>query len=211
MKQGSKEMVFILDNSGSMSGLEADTIGGFNSLIEKQRKIEGEALVSTILFNSRNETLHDRVSLTNIKPMDDKQYSVGGGTALLDALGKTIKHIESIHKYIREEDVPEHTVFVITTDGMENASCEYSIEMIKAMVESKRENGWEFVFLGANIDAIETARSYGMPFEDAANYCACKDDVVTLYDAVSERLEISRKGIKNKNRDWAKKLNKEIK
>ena len=151
MKQGLTEMVFILDNSGSMSGLEADTIGGFNSLIEKQRKIEGEALVSTILFNSRNETLHDRVSLTNIKPMDDKQYSVGGGTALLDALGKTIKHIESIHKYIREEDVPEHTVFVITTDGMENASCEYSIEMIKAMVESKRENGWEFVFLGANI------------------------------------------------------------
>lgn len=211
MKQGLTEMVFILDNSGSMSGLEADTIGGFNSLIEKQRKIEGEALVSTILFNSRTKTLHDRVSLTNIKPMDEKQYSVGGGTALLDALGKTIKHIESIHKYIREEDVPERTVFVITTDGMENASCEYSIEMIKAMVESKKENGWEFVFLGANIDAIETAKSYGMLCEDAANYCACKDDVVTLYDAVSERLEMSRKGIKNKNRDWAKKLNKEIK
>ena len=206
MKQDLTEMVFILDNSGSMSGLEKDTIGGFNSMIEKQRKVKGEALVTTVLFNTFSEFLHDRVKLEDVKPMDDTQYQVGGSTALMDALGETIERIEFIHKYIREEDVPEHTIFVITTDGMENASRKYTIGKIRELVEKKKASGWEFVFLGANIDAIKTAESYGMDQNDAAMFLACDEGVDLLYDSVSERLCMARMKANSHNRLWAKRL-----
>ena len=155
MKKGLTEIVFILDKSGSMSGLEADTIGGYNSFLEKQKKVEGEAFVSTVLFSDRNEVVHDRVPIEKIEPMNEQQYSVGGCTALLDAIGGAVHHIGNVHKYAREEDRPEHTVFVITTDGQENFSREYSYEKIKKMVKRQQEKyGWEFIFLGANMDAI---------------------------------------------------------
>ncbi len=171
MKKGLTELVFILDRSGSMSGLEADTIGGFNSLIGKQKQEEGEAYVTTVLFDNKIETLHDRVDLKKIEPMNEKQYFVRGSTALLDAVGSTIRHISRVHKYAREEDRPEKTLFIITTDGMENASRHYSYEEVRRMVEHEKEKyGWEFLFLGANIDAVETAGRFGIRANRAVNY-----------------------------------------
>ena len=156
MRKNLTEIVFILDRSGSMSGLERDTIGGFNSMIEKQKKAEGEALISTVLFDNVSEVLHDRVNAKDIQPMTDRDYTVRGCTALLDAIGGAISHIGNVHKYAREEDRPEKTLFVITTDGMENVSSHYSYERVKKMVKRQQEKyGWEFLFLGANIDAIE--------------------------------------------------------
>ncbi len=169
-KNNITEIVFILDRSGSMGGLESDTIGGFNSMIAKQKKEDGECYVTTVLFDSMVETLHDRVKLSEIKDMTDKEYFVRGSTALLDAIGRTIKHIGNIHKYVREEDVPAHTIFVITTDGMENSSREYSSDKVKKMIEKKKAKGWEFLFLGANIDAVETAKHFGIEKERAVNY-----------------------------------------
>ena len=155
MKKNLTEIVFILDRSGSMSGLEADTIGGFNSMIAKQKKQDGEALVSTVLFDNVSEVIHDRVNIRDIQPMTDRDYTVRGCTALLDAIGEAIHHIGNIHKYARPEDVPEHTLFIITTDGMENASRFYSSDRVKQMIErQKAKYGWEFLFLGANIDAV---------------------------------------------------------
>ena len=171
MKKGLTEIVFILDRSGSMSGLEKDTIGGFNTTIEKQKKEEGEAIVSTVLFDNDMEVLHDRVSLEKIAPLTDKEYYARGCTALLDAIGGAIHHIGNVHKYARDEDRPEKTIFVITTDGYENASRKYSSDRVKQMVErQKQKYGWEFIFLGANIDAVETARNFGIDEERAANY-----------------------------------------
>lgn len=164
------ELVFILDRSGSMSGMESDTIGGFNSMIEKQKKIDEPCLVSTVLFNNMSEVIHDRVDLKEIKKMTCDDYIVGGCTALNDAIGQSIKHIERVHKYIRKEDVPAHTMFVITTDGFENASHKYSRKQVKDMIEAKKQLGWEFLFIGANIDAEETAIEYGIDKEFAANY-----------------------------------------
>ena len=163
MKKNLTELVFILDQSGSMSGLESDTIGGFNAMIEKQKKADGEALVSTVLFSDSSRVLHDRVDIRKIEPMTEQQYSVGGCTALIDAIGSAIHHIGNVHKYIRDEDVPEHTIFVITTDGMENASHMYSSDEVKAMVKREKEKyGWEFMFLGANIDAVSVASRMGI-------------------------------------------------
>ena len=163
MRKGLTEVIFILDRSGSMSGLEADTIGGFNSMIEKQKKEEGEAYISTVLFDDTTEVLYDRVPVEKVDPMNDKQYYVRGCTALLDALGGAIHHIGNVHKYAREEDRPEKTLFIITTDGMENASRQYSYDKVKKMVEKqKKKYGWEFLFLGANIDSIEVARKFGI-------------------------------------------------
>ncbi len=171
MKQGLTEIVFILDRSGSMSGLESDTIGGFNAFIEKQKKGEGDAYVSTVLFSDENQVIHDRVPLDKIEPMNDTQYSVGGCTALLDAIGGAINHIGNIHKYAREEDVPEKTIFVITTDGQENSSREYDYAKIKAMIEKQQEKyKWEFLFLGANIDAIGEAGKLGIRSDRAVRY-----------------------------------------
>ena len=180
------ELVFILDRSGSMSGLEADTIGGFNAMIEKQKKQKGECYVSTVLFDGVSEVLHDRVRLSEIKPMTDKDYTVRGCTALLDALGGAIHHIGNVHKYARPEDVPENTMFVITTDGMENASRKYSSEKVKAMIERQKEKyGWEFLFIGANIDAVETAARYGIGADRAVNYNADKKGTSIVYDTVA--------------------------
>ncbi|MBR5231868.1 MAG: VWA domain-containing protein [Clostridia bacterium] len=171
MKKNLTELVFILDRSGSMSGLESDTIGGFNAMLEKQKKAEGEAYVTTVLFNNRLVTVHDRVDLQQISPMTEKDYTVGGCTALLDAVGETVKHIADIHKYAREEDVPEHTLFVITTDGMENASRRYTAADVKKMIEEKKEkNGWEFIFFGANIDVVEAAEDIGIDADHAVEY-----------------------------------------
>ena len=155
------ELVFILDRSGSMGGLEEDTIGGFNSMIEKQKKQAGECLVSTVLFDHEISTLHDRVPLADIPPMTEDDYVVRGCTALIDAIGMTVSHIEQVHRYIRKEDVPAHTMFVITTDGMENASKEYSSDKVKRMIEKKKRQGWEFLFIGANIDVEKISEDLG--------------------------------------------------
>lgn len=173
MKKNLTEIVFILDRSGSMRGLEGDTIGGFNAMIEKQKKEPGEALISTILFDNVSEVIHDRVPVQQVAPMTDGDYFVRGCTALLDAISGAIHHIENVHKYAREEDVPEHTLFVITTDGMENASRSYDSERVKRMIERrKEEDDWEFLFLGANIDAVETAKRFGIGADRAVNYHA---------------------------------------
>ena len=181
------ELVFILDRSGSMSGLEADTIGGFNSMIEKQRKEDGECYVSTVLFDNDCEVLHDRVKLSEIKPITDEEYTVRGCTALIDAIGGAIHHICNVHKYARPEDVPAHTMFIITTDGQENASHHYTSERVKKMIERQKERyGWEFLFIGANIDAVETAARYGISKDRAVNYNADEKGTRILYDAVAD-------------------------
>ena len=171
MREKKTELVFVLDRSGSMSGLERDTIGGFNAMIERQKREAGEAVVSTVLFDSASEVIHDRVDIRRIQPMTEEQYRVGGCTALLDALGGAIRHIGSVHKHTREEERPGHTLFVITTDGMENASRHYGGEQVRQMIgRQKARYGWEFLFLGANIDAVETAARFGIDASHAANY-----------------------------------------
>lgn len=186
MKNNITELVFILDRSGSMSGLEGDTIGGFNSMIEKQKKLSGKAYVSTILFDNVSEVIHDRVSLEKVEPMTENDYYVRGCTALLDAIGSAIHHIGNIHKYARKEDVPEHTLFVITTDGMENASRNYDLKTVRKMIEQQQKKyGWEFLFIGANIDAVQTAGSFGIPKNRAVNYNADSEGTRVVYESVS--------------------------
>lgn len=189
MKKQLTEIIFILDRSGSMCGLEADTIGGFNSLIAKQKKEDGEALISTILFDDCTEVLHDRVPLNRIKPMTEEDYYVRGCTALMDALGKAIKHINTIHKYARVEDRPNKTIFIITTDGKENASRQYSSERVKKMVEERKSKyGWEFLFLGANIDAVETAGHFGISKDRAVNYHSDAEGTALNYEVLSDAI-----------------------
>ena len=189
MKNNVTELVFILDRSGSMSGFESDTIGGFNSTIEKQKKGEGKVYVSTVLFDNVSEVIHDRVDINEIKPMTRNDYEVYGGTALFDAIGGAIHHIGNIHKYARPEDVPEHTIFIITTDGMENASANYTNKDIKAKIKRQREKyGWEFIFLAANIDAVETAENIGIRRDRAANYTQTNKGVERSYYAMSEAI-----------------------
>lgn len=189
MKKNLTEIVFILDRSGSMAGLEADTIGGFNAMIEKQKPQSGEAYISTVLFDNHCEVIHDRVKLEDIQPMTEKEYYVRGCTALLDAIGGAIHHIGNVHKYARQEDVPEHTLFVITTDGMENASRRYDSDQVKAMIQRQKEKyGWEFLFLGANIDAVETAGRFGIGADRAVNYHADCQGTRLNYDVVGEAI-----------------------
>lgn len=186
MKKGLTEVIFILDRSGSMAGLESDTIGGFNSMIEKQKKEEGETIISTVLFDNEVEVLHDRVDLKKLNSITDKEYYVRGCTALLDAIGGSIHHISVVHKYAREEDRPEKTLFVIITDGLENSSRKYSYKKVKKMVEhQKRELGWEFLFLGANIDAIEVAGQFGIHKDHAVNFECDSAGIALQYDAIS--------------------------
>ena len=181
------ELVFILDRSGSMSGLEQDTIGGFNSMIEKQKKEAGEALVSTVLFDHESVVVHDRLPLDRVPRMTEEEYFTRGCTALLDAVGSAIHHIGSIHKYARREDVPEKTMFIITTDGYENASRHYDYETVRRMIERQKEKyGWEFLFLGANIDAAREAARFGIRSDCAADYHADSVGTEVIYEAVSE-------------------------
>ncbi|MGN0534137.1 MAG: hypothetical protein ACI4IK_07230 [Eubacterium sp.] len=204
---GITELVFILDRSGSMAGLEGDTIGGFNSLIEKQKKQDGICFVSTVLFDHETEVIHDRVELKQIKPMTDKEYFVRGCTALLDAIGGAIHHIANIHKYARTEDVPEHTMFVIMTDGYENASHIYSSDKVKAMIEhEKKKYGWEFLFIGANIDAVETANKYGIGEDRAVNYNADSQGTGVVYDTLSDTVCCMRASMPIE-RGWSKNIN----
>ena len=189
MKKTLTEIVYILDRSGSMSGLEADTIGGFNSMIEKQKQTGEKAYVSTVLFDDRTEVIHDRVPIEKVDKITNKEYFVRGSTALLDAVGGAIKHIINIHKYAREEDRPDKTIFVITTDGMENASMNYNYEQVKKMIEKEqKEYGWEFIFIGANIDACAEAERFGIKKERAVNYI--HDDIGTklVYEGVSQAM-----------------------
>ena len=187
MKNNITELVFILDRSGSMAGLEGDTIGGFNAMIEKQKREPGEAYISTVLFDNTSEVVHDRVKLEDIRPMTDRDYYVRGCTALLDAIGGAIHHIGNIHKYARPEDVPEHTVFVITTDGMENASHRYSSDKVKAMIRRQQQQyGWQFLFLAANIDAAQTAAHFGIRPDRAVNYHADGQGTRLVYESVAE-------------------------
>ena len=190
MKNNGTELVFILDRSGSMSGLERDTIGGFNSMIEKQHREAGGCYVSTVLFDNECEVLHDRVRLDKIAPMTQEQYWVRGCTALVDALGGAIHHIGNVHKYARPQDVPSRTVFVIITDGMENASHRYTAAQVRKMIErQRRKYGWEFLFIGANIDAVETAANYGIDRTRAVNYRADKKGTKVVYAAVNEAVK----------------------
>ena len=186
MRKGLTELVFILDRSGSMQGLEKDTIGGFNSMIEKQKKEDGEALVSTVLFDDAAEVIYDRTDIGRGEPMTDRQYYVRGCTALLDAVGGAIHHIGNVHKYAREEDVPEKTIFIITTDGMENASRRYSYDKVQRMIERQKEKyHWEFLFLGANIDAVREAARLGISGSRAANYVHDSKGTQLNYDVLS--------------------------
>ena len=205
------ELVFILDRSGSMSGLETDTIGGFNAMIEKQKKEDGECYVSTVLFDNVSEVLHDRVKLSEIEPMTDRQYTVRGCTALIDAIGGAIKHIANIHKYARPEDVPAHTMFVITTDGMENASRRYTAERVKQMIEhEKTKYGWEFLFIGANIDAVTTAERYGIGADRAVNYHADSKGTAVLYDSLAIAACSIRRG-EDLSGDWRNEIDADFK
>ncbi len=200
-KNGATELVFVLDRSGSMAGLEDDTVGGFNSVIEKQRAQSGKVYVSTVLFNSESEVIHDRAEISEIKKMERKDFCVGGCTALIDALGGAIKHISSVHSYIRKEDVPEHTLFVIMTDGMENASRHFSSDEVKMLVEEKKEQGWEFLFLAANIDAAETAARYGISGDRAVEFKCDSRGVGINFASVAKAACAMRSG-NGINEDW---------
>ena len=207
MKKNLTEIVFILDRSGSMAGLEDDTIGGFNSMIEKQKKESGEALVSTVLFDNETEVIHDRVDIQKIEPLTDREYYVRGCTALLDAVGGAIHHIGNVHKYAREEDRPEKTVFVITTDGMENASCKFSYDRVKMMIQRQQEKyGWEFIFLGANIDAAKEAARFGIREDRAANYHADHKGTDVIYESISEAIHHVRSCSTPLSANWKKRV-----
>ena len=212
MKKNLTELVMILDRSGSMGGLESDTIGGYNSMLKKQREEDGEVLVSTVLFDDRSEVLYDRVPLEKMPQMTEKEYYVRGCTALLDAVGGAIHHIGNVHNYAREEDRPEKTIFVITTDGLENASREYSYDRVKKMVEQQKEKyGWEFLFLGAKIDAIETAGRFGISADRAANYNSDREGTALNYEVLAETVCKMRVAAAPIDAGWKKRIDEDYK
>ena len=195
MNNNLTEIVFILDRSGSMAGLEADTIGGFNAMVEKQKKEPGEALLSAVLFDNESQVIYDRVDIRKVEPMTERQYQVRGSTALLDAIGGAVHHMANVHKYAREEDRPGKTVFVITTDGMENASRRYTYREVQKMVKHEQEKyGWEFLFLGANMDAISAARTFGIREDRAVRYSCDKVGTGLNFAVVSETIGKVRRG-----------------
>lgn len=205
------ELVFILDRSGSMSGLEKNTVGGFNSMISKQKTEDGEALVSTVLFDNKSVVIHDRLPLDDVPPMTEKEYFTRGCTALLDALGDAIHHIGNIHKYARREDVPEKTLFVITTDGFENASRRYDYDTVRAMIERQKEKyGWDFLFLGANIDAVAEARRFGIDADRAVDYKCDEEGTALNFSVISDVVC----GVRSNGRiesDWKKQIDDDVK
>ena len=209
MKKNLTELVFILDRSGSMAGLEKDTIGGFNAMIEKQKREPGEAYVSSVLFDNTCDVIHDRVAIRKVAPMTRKEYYVRGCTALLDAVGGAIRHIGNVHKYAREEDRPEKTIFVITTDGMENASRRYSYEKVKSMITHQKEKyGWEFLFLGANIDAAAVAGRFGIGEDRAVNYHNDSIGTALNYEVVSDAIRTVR-SCEPLSRDWKRRIDED--
>lgn len=211
MKKNLTELVFILDCSGSMFGLEEDTVGGFNAMLAQQRDGEGGALVSTVLFSTRSEVIHDRVDIQKVAPMTREQYTVGGSTALLDAIGDAIHHIGNVHKYAREEDRPGHTLFVIMTDGMENASRRYTAGRVREMMgHRKADYGWEFLFLGANIDAVETAARVGIGADRAANYHSDHEGTALNYRVLSDTISDVR-GSRPLGSDWKQRIDEDYK
>lgn len=210
MKNNITELVFILDRSGSMLGLESDTIGGFNSMIEKQKKQDGKCYVSTIVFDNESKVVHDRLELSRVPKMTEKDYGVRGSTALVDAIGGAIHHIANIHKYARPEDVPEKTLFVITTDGYENASYKYTADRVREMIKKEKEKyGWEFLFIGANIDAVQTASNFGIAANRAVNYNADSQGTSVVYDAVAETVCTLRTE-KSINDNWSDDINSDF-
>ena len=212
MKNNITELVFILDRSGSMAGFEKDTIGGFNSTIEKQKKQDGKVYVSTVLFDNVSEVIHDRADISEVNPMTEEDYNVRGCTALLDAVGGAIHHIGNVHKYARSEDVPEHTIFIITTDGMENASHNYSRSRVREMIKRQTEKyGWEFIFLAANIDAEETAENMGIRRERAVNYTQDEEGVQATYAVMCEAITSVRKCKNLDAGEWRESLDKDNK
>lgn len=210
MRKNLTELVIILDRSGSMGGLESDTIGGYNGMVEKQKATEGEVLVSTVLFDGQSEVLYDRVPLAEVPKMTEKEYYVRGCTALLDAIGGAIHHIGNIHKYAREEDRPEKTIFVITTDGMENASREYSYDRVKEMVERQQEKyGWEFLFLGANMDAIRTAGRFGIRADRAANFHSDHIGTALNYEVLADTVREMRVSSTRVSGNWKSRIDED--
>lgn len=206
------ELVFILDRSGSMAGLESDTIGGFNAMIAKQRKEEGKVLVSTVLFDTRTKVIHDRVPLSQVTKMTEEEYEVGGCTALLDAVGQAIHHIGNVHKYARKEDVPDKTLFVITTDGMENASRYYTYDKVSQMINRQKEcYGWEFIFLGSNIDACKEAQRFGIEKEMAVEYLNDPIGTKLNYEVISDAITMVRSTSKSLSADWKKRIDEDYK
>ena len=206
MNNNLTELVFILDRSGSMAGLESDTIGGYNAMVEKQKKEEREAILSAVLFSNSSKVLYDRADLRRIEPMTERQYFVGGCTALLDAIGGAVHHIANVHKYAREEDRPHKTVFVIITDGLENASRNYTYDEVRRMIEQQRERcGWEFLFLGANMDAISAARRFGIREDRAVRYECDARGTQLNYEVVSETIGCIRAGAKP-TASWKKRI-----
>ena len=211
MKKDLTELVFILDRSGSMSGLEGDTIGGYNAMLEKQKKEQGEAVITTVLFDDKYELLHDRINLRGIEPITEKEYYVRGTTALLDAVGRTIGKIGNVQKHTAEDERAENVMFVITTDGMENASREYSYEKIRWMIEhQKSKYGWEFIFLGANIDAIDTAGRFGIGQDRAVNYNADSEGTLLNYEVISETVSCLR-ACREISEDWKDRIEEDYK
>jgi uncharacterized protein YegL len=211
MKKDLTELVFILDSSGSMSGLESDTIGGYNTMLEKQKKEPGEAVITTVLFDDRYELLHDRINLRGIAPITEREYFVRGSTALLDAVGRTISKIGNAQKYTAEEERAEHVMFVITTDGMENASREYSYENVRQMIEhQKSKYGWEFIFLGANIDAIAAAERFGICEDRAVNYNADSEGTRLNYEVIGETVSCMRAS-RPISKNWKERIDEDFK
>ena len=203
------ELVFILDRSGSMSGLEGDTIAGFNSMIEKQKKEEGETVVSTVLFDNESVVIHDRLPLGKVPRMTEKEYFTRGCTALLDAVGGAIHHIGNVHKYARKEDVPEKTMFIITTDGYENASRRYDYDKVRKMIERQKKYGWEFLFLGANIDAAAEAKRFGISADHAVNYKCDEKGTALNYEVISEAA-CSVRACRPLSADWKKRIDEDV-
>ena len=211
MKKGLTEMLFILDRSGSMSGLETETIGGFNGLIKKQKTVEGSAIVSTVLFDDRMEVIHDRTALENVKELTEKEYYARGCTALLDAVGRSVKHIRKVQKNLPEDEKPEHTIVVITTDGYENASREYDLEKVKRIIQKQQEKyNWEFMFLGANIDAVAAAGRIGISAKRAVRYKSDKRGTALNYKVVGEAMACMRSCCAEIADDWKAEIEEDV-
>ena len=206
MKKNLTEIVFILDRSGSMGGLEADTIGGFNAMLERQKKAEGEALLSTLLFSNETEVLHDREDIKRVEPLSLRDYRVGGSTALLDAIGGAIRHIGELHRRASEDERPNHTLFVITTDGQENASRRYGYAELRRLIERQKETyGWEFLFLGANMDAVAAASRFGIDADRAVRYHCDSAGIALNYEAVGQAILTLREK-SALDRDWGARI-----